>query len=169
MRRMATASSDHESVDLMMLFNEAGHALTTELAAGLADVGITPREHCVLGKAKGCDLTQREIAAKAGIDKTTMVATVDALERAGLAERRPSPVDRRARIVAITAEGREVLARAEGVVAGIYDDVLGSLPRGERDGLVAALRRLVEGDGRLSSPVAGQGVRRARGAVSAPA
>ena len=115
-------------VDLMMLLNEASHALTTELAAGLAGIGITPREHCVLSKAARGDMTQREIAAQAGIDKTTMVVTVDQLERAGLAERRPAPTDRRARIVAITSDGREVLARADAAVAGIYDDVLGALP-----------------------------------------
>jgi DNA-binding MarR family transcriptional regulator len=149
-------------VDLMMLLNEAGHALTTELAAGLAGIGITPREHCVLSKAARGDMTQREIAAQAGIDKTTMVVAVDQLERAGLAERRPAPTDRRARIVAITPEGRDVLARADAAVAGIYDDVLGALPPDERAGLVAALQRLVEGDGRLSSPVEGQGIRRPR-------
>jgi DNA-binding MarR family transcriptional regulator len=149
-------------VDLMMLLNEAGHALTTELAAGLAEVGITPREHCVLSKALGGDMTQREIGARGGIDKTTMVATVDQLERSGLAERRPAPSDRRARIVAITPRGREVLAQADAVVAGIYDDVLGALPAGERSGFVAALQRLVEQDGRLSAPVTGQGVRRPR-------
>jgi DNA-binding MarR family transcriptional regulator len=146
----------------MMLLNEAAHALTTELAAGLAGVGVTPREHCVLSKSLGGDLTQREIAALSGIDKTTMVATVDRLESAGLAERRPSATDRRARIVAITPAGREVLAQADGVVARVYDDVLATLPPGERTGFIAALQRLVEGEGRLSSPVAGQGVRRSR-------
>ena len=150
-------------VDLMMLLNEASHALTTELAAGLADLGITPRDHCVLSKAAGGNLTQREIAALAGIDKTTMVVTVDHLEQAGLAERRPAPTDRRARLVAITPEGREVLERADAAVAGVYADVLGALPEAERAGLVAALQRLVEGDGRLSSPVVGQGIRRSRG------
>jgi MarR family transcriptional regulator for hemolysin len=149
-------------VDLMMLLNEASHALTTELAAGLAGIGITPREHCVLTKAAHGDMTQREIAAQAGIDKTTMVVTVDQLERAGLAQRQAAPTDRRARIVAITPEGRQVLARADAAVAGIYDDVLGALPAGERTGLVAALQRLVEGDGRLSAPVVGQGIRRPR-------
>jgi MarR family transcriptional regulator, transcriptional regulator for hemolysin len=149
-------------VDLMMLLNEASHALTTELAAGLAGIGITPREHCVLAKAARGDMTQREIAALAGIDKTTMVVTFDHLERAGLAERRPAPADRRARIVAITPDGREVLARADAEVAGIYDDVLGALPPGERAGLVAALQRLVEGGGRLSAPIGGQGIRRPR-------
>jgi MarR family transcriptional regulator, transcriptional regulator for hemolysin len=149
-------------VDLMMLLNEASHALTTELAAGLAGVGITPRELCVLTKAARGDMTQREIAARVGIDKTTMVVAVDQLERAGLAERRPAPADRRARIVAITPEGRSVLAQADAVVADIYDDVLGTLPPGERAGLVAALQRLVEGDGRLSSAVSGHGIRRRR-------
>lgn len=160
--RVAPPTPAIAPVDLMMLLNEASHALTTELAAGLADIGITPREHCVLTKAARGDMTQREIAAQAGIDKTTMVVTVDQLERAGLAERRPAPTDRRARIIGITSEGRDVLARADAAVAGIYDDVLGALPLGERAGLVAALQRLVEGDGRLSSPVVGHGIRRPR-------
>jgi DNA-binding MarR family transcriptional regulator len=154
--------SSRVPVDLMMLLTEASHALTTELAAELADIGITPREYCVLAKAEGADMTQREIAARAGIDKTTMVVTVDQLERAGLAQRLADPTDRRARIVGITAEGRKVLARADAAVTGIYDDVLGTLPVDERAGMVAALQRLVEGDGRLSTPLSGQGVRRAR-------
>ncbi|MEK8105286.1 MarR family winged helix-turn-helix transcriptional regulator [Micromonospora sp. M12] len=40
------------------------------------------------------------------MDKTTMVVTLDQLERAGLAERRPVPTDRRARLVAVTPAGR---------------------------------------------------------------
>jgi len=44
--------------------------------------------------------TQIQIAELAYLDKTTMVVTVDALEKAGLAQRRQSSTDRRARIVA---------------------------------------------------------------------
>ena len=158
-----TTSSAPERVDLMMLFDLAGHALTTEINAGLAGVGITSREYCVLSKASAGTATQREIAAQAALDKTTMVVTVDQLERAGLAERRPSPTDRRARIVVLTPKGRDVLGRAEAVVSGIYGDVLGSLPGDERAGLVAGLRRLVDDHGRLSGPVdGGTGVRRRR-------
>jgi MarR family transcriptional regulator, transcriptional regulator for hemolysin len=150
-------------VDLMMLFDVAGHALTTEIHAGLASVGITSREYCVMAKASAGTATQREIAALAALDKTTMVVTVDQLEGAGLAERRPSPTDRRARIVVLTPEGREVLARAEAIVSGIYGDVLGSLPATERAGLVAALERLVGAGGRLSTSVGGAaGIRRRR-------
>lgn len=164
---MPTTTPAPERVDLMMLFDLAGHALTTEINAGLAGVGITSR-YCVLSKASAGTATQREIAAQAALDKTTMVVIVDQLERAGLAERRPSPTDRRARIVVLTPKGRDVLGRAEAVVSGIYGDVLGSLPGAERAGLVAGLRRLVDDDGRLSGPVdGGAGVRRRR-APSAP-
>ena len=41
-----------------------------------------------------------------GLDKTTMVVTVDELERAGLAERQASSTDRRARIIKVTPAGR---------------------------------------------------------------
>ena len=40
------------------------------------------------------DQTQIRLAERCAMDKTTMVVTVDELERLGLAERRPSPTDR---------------------------------------------------------------------------
>ena len=74
----------------------------------------------------------------ANLDKTTMVVTIDALERAGLAERLPSSTDRRARIIAVTAAGERMVAKAERVVAKIYDDVLSSLPDDQRKALSAS-------------------------------
>ncbi|HEX6417555.1 MAG TPA: MarR family transcriptional regulator [Acidimicrobiales bacterium] len=149
---MATAATHEPDVDLMYLLNEAGHALSTEMAAGLAGLGITPRGYCVLAKARRGDLTQKQIAELSGLDKTTMVATVDQLEADGLAERRQSPTDRRARIVTATLRGERIAAEADGVVAAIYREVLDSLPAGEARAFVAALRRLVEDGGRLSAP-----------------
>ena len=87
-----------------------------------------------------------------GLDKTTMVVTIDELERAGLAERVPSTTDRRARIIRVTPAGRRVVAEGEVVVEEIQRDVLASLPVGEAKGLMDALESLVEG--RLSTPAA---------------
>ena len=101
--------------DLGFLFNHAGHVVDTELTAKLAELGTTPREICVLGKALGAELTQSRLGELAGLDKTTMVVTMDRLEASGLAERRPSATDRRARIVAVTLE--EVAAAARSVLA----------------------------------------------------
>src|SRR5690349_20414803 len=137
--------------DLMMLLHLTGHALETELTARLAEIGLTPRARCVLSSALDADRTQSEIADLASIDKTTMVVTMDALESAGYAERKPSPSDRRARVVVVTELGREMVAKGDQVVADVYESVLGSLPADERDGLVKGLGRLLEG--RLSAPM----------------
>jgi MarR family transcriptional regulator, transcriptional regulator for hemolysin len=137
--------------DLMMLLHRTGHALETELTARLAEIGLTPRARCVLSGALDAGLTQSEIAETISIDKTTMVVTMDALELAGFAERKPSATDRRARVVVVTELGREIVEKADQVVADIYESVLGSLPDDERDGLVNGLTRLLEG--RLSTPV----------------
>src|SRR5215218_1049312 len=100
-------------IDLMLLLGQASHALTTELTAGLATLGITPRGQCVLYHASQAELTQTQLAQLCALDKTTMVFAMDELERAGLAERRLSATDRRARIIAVTSAGKEVVARAQ--------------------------------------------------------
>ncbi|SFR29254.1 DNA-binding transcriptional regulator, MarR family [Lentzea waywayandensis] len=137
--------------DLMMLLHRTSHALETELTARLAEIGLTPRARCVLSVALDAGLTQTEIADVVDIDKTTMVVTMDALESAGYAERKPSPTDRRARVVVVTDSGREIVAKADDVYAEVVGSVLGSLPGDEREGLVKGLTRLVEG--RLSTVV----------------
>jgi MarR family transcriptional regulator, transcriptional regulator for hemolysin len=139
------------STDLAFLLAQASHALATELTAGLASVGISPRGYCVLTRARTGELTQTQLAELCALDKTTMVVTIDELERAGLAERRLSGADRRARIIAVTAAGERAVVAAEGIVTGIYGDVLGSLPAGEREVFMSALARLVTG--RLATPV----------------
>ena len=136
--------------DLMLLLSQAGHALATEMTAGLEGIGISPRAHCVLSKAMSGDLTQGHLAELCDLDRTTMVVTLDELEAAGLAERRPAPGDRRARIIGVTEAGARKVAEAQAIVDGIYDDVLGALPARERAAFSAALERLVTG--RLSAP-----------------
>ncbi|WP_158887234.1 MarR family winged helix-turn-helix transcriptional regulator [Amycolatopsis anabasis] len=136
--------------DLVFLLQQASHALETEMAVKLAELGITPRWYCVLTKAMPGDRTQSQIAELSALDKTTMVVTVDELEKAGLAERKPSATDRRARIVAVTEKGARIVADAHRIVTGIYEDVLASAPGGTREPFVTALTGLV-GD-RLSTP-----------------
>lgn len=144
------ATSAPTETDLALLLSRAAHGLHHELTAGLTSLGISPRAHCVLSKAIGHELTQSQLAGLCALDKTTMVVTMDELERAGLAERRLSTTDRRARIVAVTEAGEEMVARGQEIVARIYDDVLGPLPESERAAFVDALARIVEG--RLAEP-----------------
>jgi len=147
---MATKTAARPTTDLMLLLSQASHALQTELTAGLEALGISPRAQCVLSKAMQGEFTQSQLAEMSDVDKTTMVVTIDALERAGLAERRPSSSDRRARIISVTKAGERAVAEGQAIVDRIFDDVLSTLPAREREAFVRGLARLVEG--RLSTP-----------------
>ena len=137
--------------DLSFLLARTDHVLATRMAAAMARLGITPRGYCVLFHAAEAERTQIELAALSDLDKTTMVVTVDQLERAGLAERRPSSTDRRARIIAVTETGRHVVAEGTRIADQVHQDVLDALPSEQRDVLTDALTRLAQGH--LAAPV----------------
>ncbi|TNY35499.1 MarR family winged helix-turn-helix transcriptional regulator [Thermomonospora catenispora] len=158
---MTALAPSSSAPDLSYLLDHTGHVLRTQMAAALAEIGLTPRMHCVLVHALQGERTQNQLAELGDMDKTTMVVTVDALERAGLAERRPSSTDRRARIIAVTPRGAEVARRSQQIVDRVHREALESLPEEERTVLLHALRRLAEGH--LAEPVETPGaVRRAR-------
>ena len=143
------ATSAPTDTDLALLLSQAAHGLHAELTAALTELGISPRAHCVLSKAMGGERTQSQLAGLCALDKTTMVVTIDELEKAGLAERRLSGTDRRARIIWVSPAGERIVARGREIVARIYDDVLGALPDAERERFVDALGLVA---GRLANP-----------------
>ena len=89
------APPDESRLDLSFLLNQAAYAFEARLADALAEHGLSVREYCVLWKADEGERTQQEIAELAGLDKSTLVVTLDKLEAAGLRgaaglRRRPS-------------------------------------------------------------------------------
>ena len=148
--------------DLSFLLDHSSHVLRTRIAAELAGIGLTARMHCVLAHAATGECTQSQLAEIGDMDKTTMVATVDALEAAGLAERRTSSTDRRARIVGVTPQGAKVAKQSQRIVDRVHREALGSLPAGDREAFLRAMNRLVAGY--LAEPVdsAPAAARRAR-------
>jgi MarR family transcriptional regulator, transcriptional regulator for hemolysin len=138
--------------DLCWLLSRASHGLTIEFTAALEQLGISPRAHSVLFTAMTGEFTQTEIAKMVGLDKTTMVVTVDELERAGLAERRPSSTDRRARVVEVTNAGVRLVCEADEVLDRVRDDVLSVLEPDDRHVFLRALGTLA--CGRLAEPAA---------------
>jgi len=120
----------------------ATHTRTAEL---LGSVGLTPALFAllnVIGAREGA--IQLELGSALGIDRSTMVSLIDQLESAGLATRRPSATDRRAREIAITPKGRRLLQRARGLIAQVEDEVLAGLTEEERHELLALLRRALD-------------------------
>lgn len=138
--------------DLTGLLNRAGHLLALQLADALSEVGLSPRMQCVLVHATEGRRTQAELAELADLDKTTMVATVDELERLGYAERVPSPTDRRARIISVTKAGEAAAARGQRIVDRVHAGALAPFSVKERAIMIDALGLLAEADSSPSAP-----------------
>jgi DNA-binding MarR family transcriptional regulator len=128
-----------------MLLNQSSHALANRLSKALEGLEISVRVYCALAKAVDSELTQGQLAEAAWMDKTTMVVTLDEMERRGLAERKLSPIDRRVRVIAVTDAGRSVLIEADTVVQRVYDEVLEGVGERDREACLAVLSRLVAG------------------------
>lgn len=161
---MAVAASPiqgRQVVDLSFLLAHTSHVLATRMAAAFAEIGMTPRDYCVLSHALCGEYTQIELAKLADLDKTTMLNTLDYLEREGYAERRPSPTDRRARIIAVTPAGADVVAAGHQIADRVHGEVLEALPEDRRQAFTDSLAGLVSGP--LATPAEYERpVRRAR-------
>ena len=148
-------------LDISFLLAHTSHVLATRMTAAFAEIGLTPREYCVLAHAMGGQYTQIELAKLADLDKTTMLNTMDFLEREGYAQRSPSPTDRRARIITATPAGADAVAAGHEVADRVHQDVLDALPQDQRRAFTDALSSLV--NGLLAEPAkSDRPVRRAR-------
>jgi MarR family transcriptional regulator for hemolysin len=161
---MTTSAAERGAPDLSFMLAHTSRVLATRMTAAFAEIGVTPREFCVLNHAASGELTQIELARLSDLDKTTMVVTLDELEEAGYAERRPSQADRRARVVVVTDEGRRLVAAGYEIADRVHREVLTELPPASRQVFMDSLTALV--GGLLAEPVACERpVRRARQAA----
>lgn len=75
-------------------------------------------------------------------EKSTLSRQVDALERLGLALRSPDPRDSRARLVALTEEGRSRYLELREAVSSRWREVLSAWEPDDVEALTGYLRRL---------------------------
>jgi MarR family transcriptional regulator, transcriptional regulator for hemolysin len=161
---MPAPAPERSVPDLSFMLAHAAHVLATRMTAAFAEIGITPRDYCVLHHARSGELTQIELARVSDLDKTTMVVTLDELEEAGYAVRRPSRADRRARVVEVTEEGRRLVAAGHEIADRVHREVLDELSPASRGVFMDSLAGLV--GGLLAEPVdCERPVRRARQAA----
>ncbi|MFD1811523.1 MarR family winged helix-turn-helix transcriptional regulator [Rhodococcus gannanensis] len=83
----------------------------------LGELGLRTRHYTLL-KVLAADgpLSQLELGRRTRIDATTIVATVDDLEKAGLATRTRDKADRRRWSVALTDDGSATAGRADALI-----------------------------------------------------
>jgi MarR family transcriptional regulator, lower aerobic nicotinate degradation pathway regulator len=123
------------------LFFRLWRASHTRVAKRLESLGLTPALFGLLnllGRMEGAN--QQELGTAMGVDPSTMVALIDELEAKGLAKRQPHPKDRRARSVALTAEGRRLRERGRQMASQVEDEVLSGLSADDRKELLRLLR-----------------------------
>ncbi len=113
-------------------------------SAALAPYGVTGRELAVLVTLADSEpASQQQAARTLGIDRTTMVALLDALEGKGLVARRPDAEDRRRNVVELTASGRDTLAGAAAAYGSAEREFLAPLAGAQAQQFNEALRALV--------------------------
>jgi DNA-binding MarR family transcriptional regulator len=108
----ATPPEPERPPNIAELLHGPFQILVDELHEGLAEAGypdIRPAHGNVFGyiRKEGSRLT--ELAERAQLTKQTVGYLVDYLEERGYVERGPDPDDRRAKIVRLTDEGRELI------------------------------------------------------------
>ena len=86
--------------------------------------------------------TQAALAEAIGADKTRIIAILDELQQNGLIERAADPEDRRARLLAITKEGRRVKDAVQAEIQSGEERWLGTLSATDRAVFLRVLQQL---------------------------
>jgi len=89
-------------------------------------------------------IRQNVLAVDLGLAPHSITDIVDGLERQGLAERRPDPSDRRAKLVAITKAGESCLTVASATRQRLLKQIFGALTQEERATFLRLLDTLDE-------------------------
>ncbi len=126
------------------LLKHAYLALERYTDAALGRFGITSRDLGALRVIAGGEAkSQQDVAGILGVDRTSMVALLDALEQAGIVARRPSEQDRRRNVIELTKPGREIILQAEQASLAVENDFVDVLGDGGANDLRRALGALV--------------------------
>lgn len=108
--------------DLAVLASRLEHSIQAELFERLAaqgHAGVRPRHWAVLAYLDEDGVRPTELARLSARHKQVVGRLVDELEELGYVERSADPADRRAKLIAPTARGLELLILADATVADI--------------------------------------------------
>ena len=105
--------------------------------------GLTPRQVAVLAVLAARDgISQTDLVAKTGIDRSTLAEMVARMETKGLMIRTKSSTDSRANAVSLTEVGQQAYVEALPKLAAIDHDLLALLPSKARAALIDLLTRI---------------------------
>ena len=134
---------DGSAGHLIRLAHQRYQAMFQEYAAGLGLTG--PQFATLLRLSEVGRATQNYLGRLAGMDSATVQGVVRRLIARGLIRTASDPMDRRMRVLTITAEGEALLDEGQGAGERANAVLMTRLSEAERDQLVALLRRLAPG------------------------
>lgn len=130
--------------NLGFVVNKVAERINRQLEGVITPYGLTIKQYSLLlllqdqGPQAQVTLSQR-----VGLDRTSVMRTVDLLEARGLVQRDPDPNDRRKHRVVLTDTGAELLANTLGRVRQAERDVAAALSDQEQTHLLGLLRQLL--------------------------
>lgn len=125
------------------LLNWVGARSRERFAQAMEEMDLRPQQFAAMVVIEANPgMAQQNLVEATNIDPSTMVAMLDALEQAGLAERRPHPTDRRKRALHLTTSGKRKLAAAREAAQVVGRETFGALEPAEAAELHRLLRKL---------------------------
>lgn len=127
------------------VFNDFLNNVTAKLGTGKpGSGGLTPGQFGVIAIiAANPGLKQIELGGALGVDRSTIVAAVDKLEKRGLVERCAVPHDRRAHALNLTNEGQRIFKKALTLIERHEAKIAGALSVQERAQLLMLLDKVM--------------------------
>ena len=136
---------DVSPYDVGQRYLELHHRLHRLVDEEMAATGVSLSRAKVLNQlAEHGPMNQANLAGRLGFAPRSVTDTVESLERDGLVRRAEDPFDRRARVVAITPDGREALTRAMTAKHQMFDQIFGALDAPARVQFVALLTTIAD-------------------------
>lgn len=131
--------------DLAAMIGPLVRALIAEEMPVLREHGLSMWAYSVLSTLSTEPVrTQNALAQAIGADKTRIIATLDDLQERGLIRREPDPDDRRARLLALTTEGRRLRDAVQRQIQRREEQWLSHLTAEDREAFLRALATLSE-------------------------
>ena len=88
--------------------------------------------------------TQAALAQAINADKSRIIGVLDDLQQRGLIKRQPDAADRRVHLLSLTLAGDRLRRSVEAAIRASEEEMLATLPAGDREAFLRALKSLYE-------------------------
>ncbi|HEV7435991.1 MAG TPA: MarR family transcriptional regulator [Pseudorhizobium sp.] len=127
------------------LAGQLAKGFSRSLRERAATLGFSPGQFPVLLELWQEDgLTQKQLLDRLEVEQATLANTLMRMERHGLIERQPHPQDRRAQIIRLTEEGRELERQAIEAAAEADAALFNGFRQFERELMIEYMRMAID-------------------------